>query len=100
MPQFIQRFGKMSNGKMAIPASDQTALNNLATVGQLCGLLLCGYCQERFGSKRSFFWGMVFMTLTIFVAFFAQNLPMLMAAEFLMGCPWGIFVSTGAETTG
>ena len=31
------------------------------------------------------------MIATIFVAVFAQNLPMLYAAEVLMGIPWGMF---------
>ena len=31
------------------------------------------------------------MTLTVFLAVFAQSLPMLYAAEVLMGIPWGMF---------
>ena len=69
----------------------QTALSNLATVGQLVGLALTGYFQERFGMKRTYIGGMFFMIMTIFVAVFAQNLPMLMAAELVMGIPWGMF---------
>ena len=91
LTQFKYRFGEEHNGKWSIPAKDQTALSNLATVGQLVGLVLTGYFQERFGMKWTYIAGMSFMIMTIFVAVFAQNLPMLMAAEFLMGMPWGMF---------
>ena len=91
LPQFKENFGTVVNGKLAIPAGTQTGLSNTATCGQLVGLLITGSCQERFGAKRTFFWGMVFMILAIFPAFFAPNISTLIAAEFIMGIPWGMF---------
>jgi hypothetical protein len=81
----------MQNGKLIIPASTQGALGNIATCGQLVGLVVTGFCQERYGAKRTFFWGMIFMIGTIFLAVFAQSMAMLMGAEFIMGIPWGMF---------
>lgn len=43
------------------------------------------------GSRRTFLGGMVLMIGTIFLAVFAQSMSMLMAAEFMMGIPWGMF---------
>jgi SP family general alpha glucoside:H+ symporter-like MFS transporter len=74
-----------------VPASVQTSLSDLATIGQIVGLIITGVCQERWGAKRTFIGGMILMTAVVFVAVFAQNLPMLMASEFLMGVPWGMF---------
>jgi SP family general alpha glucoside:H+ symporter-like MFS transporter len=81
----------MQNGKLIIPASTQGALGNIATCGQLVGLVVTGFCQERYGAKLTFFWGMIFMIGTIFLAVFAQSMAMLMGAEFIMGIPWGMF---------
>jgi SP family general alpha glucoside:H+ symporter-like MFS transporter len=91
MPQFLRVFGTNVNGKLVVPNSTQAGLSNTATCGQLVGLVLTGIFQEWMGSKRTFFWGMVFMAGTVFVAVFAINIQMLYAAEFLMGVPWGMF---------
>lgn len=57
----------------------------MAYVGQVIGLFINGYCQERFGSRRTFIWGMGLMTATIFLAVFAVSLNMLLVAELAMG---------------
>ncbi|WWC59367.1 uncharacterized protein I303_101919 [Kwoniella dejecticola CBS 10117] len=91
MPQFQDRFGSLHKGKMVIPASYQGALLNLGKVGQLCGLIITGVCQERYGSKKTYIWGMAAMTASIFLAVFAVNINMLVGAELAMGIPWGMF---------
>ncbi|WVQ69130.1 uncharacterized protein L199_007345 [Kwoniella botswanensis] len=91
MPQFQAKFGKPHNGKLVIPASYQGALLNLGKVGQLIGLIITGTCQERYGSKKTYIWGMVAMTASIFLAVFSINLDMLIGAELAMGIPWGMF---------
>ncbi|WWC92593.1 uncharacterized protein L201_007552 [Kwoniella dendrophila CBS 6074] len=92
LPAFLKSFGvKGKNGKLAIPANYQSGLVNIAYVGQCIGLFLNGYCQERFGSRKTFIGGMILMMATIFLAFFAVSLNMLLAAELAMGIPWGMF---------
>ncbi|WRT69905.1 uncharacterized protein IL334_006896 [Kwoniella shivajii] len=92
LPSFLTSFGvKGKNGKLAIPANYQSGLVNIAYVGQLIGLVLNGWCQERYGSRRTFIGGMILMTATIFLAFFTVSLNMLLAAELMMGIPWGMF---------
>ncbi|WVF71078.1 hypothetical protein IAT40_005875 [Kwoniella sp. CBS 6097] len=92
LPAFLDSFGvKGKNGKFAIPADYQAGLVNIAYVGQIIGLFLNGWCQERYGSRKTFIAGMILMTATIFLAFFAVSLDMLLAAELAMGIPWGMF---------
>ncbi|WRT64889.1 uncharacterized protein IL334_001825 [Kwoniella shivajii] len=91
MPQFQATFGKLHKGKLVIPASYQGALLNLGKVGQLIGLVITGVCQERYGSKKTYIWGMAAMTASIFLAVFSVNINMLVGAELAMGIPWGMF---------
>lgn len=81
----------MYNGQKVIPADYQGGLQNITKVGQLVGLVITGYCQERYGSKRTYIGGMIIMTLSIFMAVFAVSLDMLLGAELIMGIPWGMF---------
>ena len=86
---------------MVISNKTQVGLGNTSTCGQVIGLLITGFCQERYGSKWTFFAGMVFMIGVVFIAVFAQNLQTLYAAEFVMGIPWGMFQTlTTAYATG
>lgn len=91
MPQFREKFGIMYDGEKIIPSDYQAGLQNITRVGQLIGLVITGYCQERFGSKKTYIAAMIAMTGTIFLAVFAINLPMLLGAELAMGIPWGMF---------
>jgi SP family general alpha glucoside:H+ symporter-like MFS transporter len=91
-PAFQRRFGvEQPDGRYIIPANWQTGIQNSITVGVLIGLCICGYCQERFGSRRTYMAGMIAMIGTIFIPVFSTSLGMLLAGSFLMGIPWGIF---------
>jgi SP family general alpha glucoside:H+ symporter-like MFS transporter len=87
----LNSFGTKVNGKLVIPANYQSGLTNTAYVGQCIGLIINGWCQERFGSRKAFIGGMILMTATIFLAVFAVSLDMLLVAELAMGVPWGMF---------
>ncbi|KAL1408573.1 hypothetical protein Q8F55_005386 [Vanrija albida] len=90
--EFINHFGHTNaQGKKYIPATWQSLMNNGAQIGQVIGLLINGYCQARFGSKRTYAAGMILMTGAIFLPVFSKNLPMLFGGELLCGIPWGIF---------
>ncbi|RSH95719.1 hypothetical protein EHS25_000811 [Saitozyma podzolica] len=89
---FLHRFGQVNaQGQYFIPANWQSALNNAASIGQVIGLLINGYCQDRFGSKKTYLCAMVFMAGAIFLLVFANSLEMLFAGELVCGIPWGIF---------
>jgi SP family general alpha glucoside:H+ symporter-like MFS transporter len=66
----------------------------MTLVPQVIGLLINGYCQDRFGSKKTYLCAMVFMAGAIFLLVFANSLEMLFAGELVCGIPWGIFRET------
>ncbi|KPM43787.1 Maltose permease MAL31 [Neonectria ditissima] len=91
--QFQERFGKYSaaEGKVVISPAWQSGLSNSAQVGQLAGLLINAYTQDRFGARLTM---MVFMTWlcgTIFIISFAPSLSVLAFGEALCGIAWGVF---------
>ncbi|KAK6008869.1 hypothetical protein QM012_000772 [Aureobasidium pullulans] len=91
-PQFQKRFGeKVGPEKYAISASWQSGLSNSAVVGQLIGLVLNTEFQDRFGSRKTMMFFMVWLIGAIFIPFFAPSLPVLAVGEALCGIPWGVF---------
>ncbi|GJC78594.1 maltose permease MAL31 [Colletotrichum liriopes] len=89
---YINKFGwPDANGKMHISASWQAAIGNGNNLGSIIGLLLNGWLQSRFGSRRVYMAAMVAMGGTIFALFFSVNVQMLFAANILCGIPWGVF---------
>ncbi|TDZ34355.1 General alpha-glucoside permease [Colletotrichum spinosum] len=91
-PAYLAKFGwPDADGKQHIPTSWQAAIGNGNNLGSILGLLLNGYLQARFGSRRVYMFAMALMGATIFTLFFAVNVQMLFAANILCGIPWGIF---------
>ncbi|KAG9594539.1 sugar transporter, partial [Aureobasidium melanogenum] len=91
-PQFQKRFGeKVGHEKYAISASWQSGLSNSAVAGQLIGLVLNTEFQDRFGSRKTMMFFMVWLIGAIFIPFFAPSLPVLAVGEALCGIPWGVF---------
>ena len=89
---YLQRFGwPDAEGKQHISSTWQAAIGNGNNLGSIIGLLLNGYLQSRFGSRRVYMFAMCLMGCFIFMLFFAQNIQMLLAANILCGIPWGIF---------
>lgn len=106
-PAFLGSFGeKGPDGRLLITANWQAGLSNAVSAGQVCGLLvglatyknhlrsaligqLNGWASYTFGYKRTYIAAMSAMIATIFIPVFAQNLPMLLAGNFINGIPWG-----------
>ncbi|CAH0047385.1 unnamed protein product [Clonostachys solani] len=89
---YLARFGwPDANGKQHVSTSWQAAIGNGNNLGSIIGLLLNGYLQSRYGSRRVYMAAMALMTCTIFCLFFAVNVQMLFAANILCGIPWGVF---------
>ncbi|KAJ3959818.1 hypothetical protein N0V92_003525 [Colletotrichum tropicale] len=89
---YLNKFGwPDANGKQHIPTSWQAAIGNGNNLGSIIGLLLNGWLQSRYGSRRVYMGAMALMGATIFTLFFAVNVQMLFAANVLCGIPWGIF---------
>ncbi|KAH7346991.1 general substrate transporter [Pyrenochaeta sp. MPI-SDFR-AT-0127] len=91
--QFLERFGVVNSktGAKLITPAWQSGLTNSALVGQLAGLIINGYCQDRFGCRRTMMIFMVWMFAAIFIVFFAPSLSVLAFGESMCGIPWGGF---------
>ena len=90
-PQFNSSFGQNSSGEWQLSTAWQTALLNASMVGSIIGLALNGFLCDRIGYKKTFSVFLVFMMAAIFVQFFAPNVIVLTASQFLCGIPWGAF---------
>ncbi|KAH6686670.1 general substrate transporter [Plectosphaerella plurivora] len=92
-PSYRQKFGwgEDAEGLPFIPANWQTGIGLGNNGGSIIGLLLNGYLQSRFGSRRVYMGAMALMACTIFVLFFATSVEMLLVGNLLCGIPWGIF---------
>ncbi|KAJ5692605.1 hypothetical protein N7462_002028 [Penicillium macrosclerotiorum] len=91
--QFKQRFGIVdkATGLKYIPASWQSGLSNSSVVGQLAGLLINAYTQDRFGCRPTMMFFMAWMAIVIFIPVFSQSLSVLAFGEAMCGIPWGVF---------
>lgn len=91
-PHFLRHFGTLnSEGKYVIDAAWQGGVSGANQAGSVIGLLINGYLQSRYGSRKVYMGAMALMAGTIFVLFFAVNIQMLVAGNLLCGIPWGIF---------
>jgi SP family general alpha glucoside:H+ symporter-like MFS transporter len=92
-PSFQKKFGESVNNGATyqVPAPWQSGLSNGARVGEIIGLFINGILAEAFGMKRTMIGTLVLLCGLIFISFFAQNIQTLLAAEILMGIPWGVF---------
>ncbi|KAB5566695.1 putative MFS alpha-glucoside transporter, partial [Coniochaeta sp. 2T2.1] len=91
--QFKDRFGTVDpvTGLKVITAPWQSGLSNSALVGQLVGLVINGYAQDRLGARTTLMIFMAWMAVTIFIPVFAPSLPVLAFGEAMCGISWGVF---------
>ncbi|KAL7915558.1 putative MFS alpha-glucoside transporter [Trichoderma velutinum] len=91
--QFQDRFGQVdpSTGKKYISAPWQSGLSNSSLVGQLAGLIVNAYAQDRFGCRATMMAFMAWMAVMIFIPVFAPSLPILAWGEAMCGVSWGVF---------
>ncbi|ERF71410.1 hypothetical protein EPUS_07438 [Endocarpon pusillum Z07020] len=78
-------------GGMLVSAKWQTGISNGVQVGSIFGLYLNGIISEAIGYKKTKFGSLVLMIAFVFIPFFAQNLPTLLAGGILQGMPWASF---------
>ena len=76
---------QLPGGKLEVAAGWQTALMNASVVGSLFGLAINGLLCDWLGCKKTFTVGLMMMNDAIFCAFFADNVGILVASEFLRG---------------
>ncbi|ETN42527.1 uncharacterized protein HMPREF1541_01684 [Cyphellophora europaea CBS 101466] len=95
-PVFRRNYGQahtLENGETSyqITPAWQSGLTNAAVAGEILGLMMNGYLTDRFGYHRTMIFTLVWMSAFVFLAFFAVNIQMLLAAQVLCGLPWGVF---------
>ncbi|KAM0276285.1 hypothetical protein ACHAQH_006915 [Verticillium albo-atrum] len=89
---YLKKFGWPGpDGKLQISAKWQGAIGAGNNCGSIIGLLINGYLQARFGSRKVYMGAMVTMGATIFILFFSNSVGMLVAGNVICGIPWGIF---------
>jgi MFS transporter, SP family, general alpha glucoside:H+ symporter len=76
-----------------ISATSQSLILLASQSAQIIASLVAGSTVERTGYRRLFIGALCLAAGFLFVAFFALNLGMIIAAEFLLGIPWGVFAS-------
>lgn len=91
--QFKNRFGDIidNTGQKAISSKWQSGLSNSSLCGQILGLAVVGWAQDRFGNRPTMMFFFAWMAAAIFLPVFAPNLPVLAVGEVFMGISWGSF---------
>ncbi|ETS76938.1 hypothetical protein PFICI_10812 [Pestalotiopsis fici W106-1] len=90
--QFRHKYGhSLTNGDYQLSSTWQSVLSGISSVGAFFGLFLAGQLVEYFGFRRTMQVALVFISMAIFIVFFAQNLAMLAAGQLICGLPWGMF---------
>ncbi|EWG48666.1 MFS transporter, SP family, general alpha glucoside:H+ symporter [Fusarium verticillioides 7600] len=93
LTQFQDHFGEYSakEGKKVISPAWQSGLSNSSQVGQLAGLLINAWAQDKFGARTTMMVFMAYLVGTIFILAFAPSLSVLAFGEALCGVAWGVF---------
>lgn len=96
-PAFRLKYGNYTGPTNGYQLSSkwQVGLNDIGAVGNIIGALLNGYFTPKYGHRKVMLINLVAMIGTIFIVFFAPNLPCLLVGEFLCSIPWGVFTTMG-----
>ncbi|KAM0547302.1 hypothetical protein ACHAPJ_010437 [Fusarium lateritium] len=96
-PQFQIKYGEYvgrSGTGYQLTAAWQAGLSNASGVGAFFGALLNGYFVNKFGHKNVMLIALVWLSVFIFMTFFASTASILCAGQALSGLSWGIFATT------
>lgn len=94
-PEFRAVFGyTQSDGTTFLSAEWQAAFNMIATVGGMCGTLLCGFISPYVGRRMTLTIACVISSGSIFLQFFAFTPGVLLAGKLINGISLGMFLVT------
>lgn len=95
-PSFKRDFGQYFEGVgYQLTGTWQVLLTTGYCVGTVIGVFMNGYLSERFGHRWTLMGSLAILNALIFLMFFATNVEMLFASQFLCGLPWGVFATIG-----
>ena len=98
LPQFRERYGtKLPSGDYQFSPAWQSAISSMSNVGGIVGLLFAGQIVDRIGYRWTMFTGLLWLTASIFLTFFARDVQMLFVGNLLCGIPWGMFQSVASS---
>ena len=93
-PTFAQKYGTPVPGAgYQLTAPWQAGVSDASGLGAFFGALANGYLVTWLGHKRVLLGSLVVLSCFIFMTFFAPDIGVLTAGEFLCGLPWGIFAT-------
>lgn len=92
LPAFLERFGVPGpKGKLVIDPNYQTAIANILLPGNFLAFWVVGAATKRWGMRPVYLGGMAMMIGVVFMFVFLQSIPMLLAAQLIVGFCWGLF---------
>jgi SP family general alpha glucoside:H+ symporter-like MFS transporter len=96
-PTFRQKFGQYFDAKdgYQISSAWQSGFNASSAIANVIGALLNGWLTPKVGHRAVLMGSLVSLTGLIFMVFFAPNISVLFAGEFLCNIPWGVFATSG-----
>ncbi|KAI0173740.1 alpha glucoside transporter [Pestalotiopsis sp. NC0098] len=94
MDQFKDEYGVVDkDGKNAIEASWQSALQMAGPLGAIIGVCLAGPLTSRIGYRWATISALMVLNAFIIIFYFAKSLAVMFVAQLLEGIPWGIFIA-------
>jgi MFS transporter, SP family, general alpha glucoside:H+ symporter len=99
-PEFQKKYGRWvgvtdtTRSGYQLETQWQVGVGNGAGVGAFFGAIFNGWLVNHFGQKYTTIGALFFLSGTIFLTFFAQNIETLLAGQILCGLPWGVFATS------
>lgn len=95
LPAFAEEYGVWSvkDQEWVIETKWQSALQMGGPIGAIIGVVLAGPLTSRIGYRWAFISSLMLLNAFIFVFYFANSLPVMLAAQLLEGVPWGVFIA-------
>lgn len=95
LPAFAEEYGVWSDKdqEWVIETKWQSALQMGGPIGAIIGVVLAGPLTSRIGYRWAFISSLMLLNAFIFVFYFANSLPVMLAAQLLEGVPWGVFIA-------
>lgn len=97
LPPFREKYGHKAGTGYQLTAGWQTAITEAAYIGNVFGIFVSSWFQDRFGYRRTIQIFVVWMTAALFMVFFAPNVQVFFVGELLCGLPWGAFSSSAVS---
>ena len=87
LPAFAEEYGVFSESKQewVIETAWQSALQMGGPIGAIIGVVLAGPLTSRIGYRWAFISNLMLLNAFIFVFYFANSLPVMLAAQLLEG---------------